>query len=335
MPARSALAPFAVPPDVAVRPRTFTLATEPSPVAPPAAPAPPPARPALVPLPLGLDALLAPTLDALAREAVLHQPARSETTWDIPLRTMLARMRAHRRLALAGAPATTLPVLTHLAADAAIARHQPTVLVISGEPPARVLRRVLAWQARLPHEALVDGALDSDALRGLGRVAARLSQDVPLAVADADRRLDRLAEQLRGAVRWLTEHLGATRDAPGLLALSLQAATRPLVLNDAAGGPLRDFLCDLAHDPRIQLRVALPFRNGVPIVPPLPQLPVSWRSLLDATTILTGWPLAGAPVGGLTLHLERHVDGAVARAHAELHRSARLLPLTPSPPSGL
>jgi hypothetical protein len=290
---------------------------------------------ALRALPVTSAALLWPALEELAREAVLHQPAPVDTTWNSSLRTVLTRAAHLRRVALAGAPATTLSTLVHLAAESALSRRRATVLAIAGEPPALALRRILAWAARLPYRALVDGALDETQLRAIGRAAGRVGADTPLSFLEGYRKPERLAEELRTAVQWLIDHHQASRSAPGLLAVGLHALHDPLALSSPRLRPLREVLYEIAHEPRVQLLIALPFPNGVPITPPLPQLPASWRSWLDGTMIHTGWASGEASLGGVTLHLERHVDGAVARAHGDLHPSGRLLPYVAPRPAGL
>jgi hypothetical protein len=287
----------------------------------------------LHPLPVTAGALLWPALEALAREAVLHQPDRVTTTWDTPLRTALARMRALRRVVLAGAPITTHATLLHLAADAAINRRRPAAVVIAGETPALALRRVLAWAARLPHRALVDAALDESQLRSMGRAAARIGTDSPISFGEGYRQPQRLANEVRGAMRWLITHEHATRLEPALIAVSFHAVRQILDLGAPAMAPIREILLEIAHEPRVQLLAALPFPNGVPVTPPLPQLPLAWRGWVDGTVIHTGWPTREAPMGGMTLHLERHLDGAVTRAHADVHPSGRLLPFLPPPES--
>ncbi|MCU0649134.1 MAG: hypothetical protein MUF00_14125 [Gemmatimonadaceae bacterium] len=291
-------------------------------------------RPAVHELPTSVGALLWPSLEALARDAMLHQPVQVATSWDTSLRSALTRLLALRRVGLAGTAATTTALLTHLTVEAAVRRGVPAVLAIAGESPTMVMRRVLAWSARVPHRAFVDGALDESQLRVIGRAASRLEDDVPLTIAAGHRRPDRAADALRGAVRWLLEHAGAARGAPAWLAVSLHGMGDP-DLNAPPFASLRDLLCELAHEPRIRLLVALPFRGRLPVAPPMPALPPAWRALLDGTAILTGWPTGDAPVGGVTMHLERHVDGAVARAHAELHPSGRILPWIPPVPPRL
>jgi hypothetical protein len=287
----------------------------------------------LHPLPITAGALLWPALEELAREAVLHQPGRLTTTWDAPLRTALVRLRALRRVALAGAPITTHATLLHVAADAAINRRRATAVIIAGETPALALRRVLAWAARLPYRSLVDAALDDSQLRHMGRAVARIGGDTSLSFGDGYRQPQRLANELRGAMRWLITHEHATRDEPALIAVSFQAVRKILDLGSPAMAPVREVLLEIAHEPRVQLLAALPFPNGVPVTPPLPQLPLAWRGWVDGTVIHTGWPTREASIGGMTLHLERHLDGAVTRAHADLHPSGRLLPFLPPPES--
>jgi hypothetical protein len=278
--------------------------------------------------------MLWPVLEGLARDAVLHQPAQVATTWDTPLRIALGRLLALRRVAVAGTAATTTALLVHLLADASIARGIPAVLAIAGESPERVLRRVLAWCARLPHQAFVDGALDEAQLRMIGRAAARLTADVPLSIAEGHRRPERMAESLRGVGHWLLAHAGAERASPAWLGVSLHGMGDH-ALDAPECSALRDALVELAHEPRLKLLIALPFRGTLPVVPPMPMLPPAWRTLVEGTAILTGWPTADAPLGGVTLHLERHVDGAVTRAHAELAPSGRLRTWDPPPPPRL
>jgi hypothetical protein len=295
----------------------------------PPLPADTPRGAALHALPTTAAALLWPALEELAREAVLHQAAPVTTTWDSSLTTAIARVRALRRVALAGAPATTLSTLIHVAAHAAVNRRRPTAVIIAGESPTLAFRRVLAWAARLSHRALVDAALDEAQLRNMGRAAARIGGDTPLTIGEGYRQPQRLANELRGAIRWFSAHERPTRDEPALLAVSLHAVRSILDLGTAAMAPIRDVLFEIANEPRVQLLVALPFPNGAPVTPPLPQLPLAWRGWVDGTVIHTGWPTRDASSGGVTLTLERHLDGAVTRAHAEVHPSGRLIPFSP------